>query len=251
MEEISNTELIKALQTQLSSLQKRIHELETENAKLSVQLSSCVCQKIVESDKTRVLDCSRPIERMKMLNFDENDAKSRSKEKVPDIRRDKMALHHLPKRHIALKVMYFGQRFYGFASEAQMDPTIEALQKTRLISSDKKDLQYSRCGRTDKGVSSAGQETAGSNGHSGESMAEESCGGEIDYVKILNRVLPQDIRIIGWSPAPTDFRARCLILLYFFLFPQVLEAKHYMAVLSSNKRKRTHVSVFKRKATLK
>lgn len=32
--------------------------------------------------------------------------------------------------------------------------------------------------------------------------------GEIDYVKILNRVLPNDIRIIGWSPAPTDFSAR-------------------------------------------
>lgn len=33
----------------------------------------------------------------------------------------------------------------------------KALQKTRLISGDKKELQYSRCGRTDKGVSSVGQ----------------------------------------------------------------------------------------------
>nr|GFC59333.1 tRNA pseudouridine(38/39) synthase isoform X2 [Tanacetum cinerariifolium] len=52
--------------------------------------------------------------------------------------------------------------FYGFASEAQMDPTVEselfkALEKTRLVLSDKKGLQYSRCGRTDKGVSSVGQ----------------------------------------------------------------------------------------------
>ncbi|KAI3459978.1 hypothetical protein Pfo_016641 [Paulownia fortunei] len=168
---------------------------------------------------------------MERQKLDENDVKNRSKEKVPDTRKDTMALHHLPKRRIALKVMYFGQRFYGFASEAQMDPTIEALHKTRLICGDKKELQYSRCGRTDKGVSSVGQvislflrsnlkETTGSNGYSGETFAEESCGGEIDYVKILNRVLPEDIRIIGWSPAPTDFSARfsCLSREYKYFF---------------------------------
>ncbi|KAL2902533.1 tRNA pseudouridine(38/39) synthase [Bienertia sinuspersici] len=32
--------------------------------------------------------------------------------------------------------------------------------------------------------------------------------GEIDYVKILNKVLPRDIRIIGWSPVPGEFHAR-------------------------------------------
>ncbi|KAK7295139.1 hypothetical protein RJT34_18043 [Clitoria ternatea] len=46
--------------------------------------------------------------------------------------------------------------------QAQMEPTVEselfkALEKTRLLVGDKKDLQYSRCGRTDKGVSSVGQ----------------------------------------------------------------------------------------------
>ncbi|XP_021285271.1 tRNA pseudouridine(38/39) synthase-like isoform X2 [Herrania umbratica] len=52
--------------------------------------------------------------------------------------------------------------FYGFASEAQMDPTVEseifkALGKTRLLVGDKKESHYSRCGRTDKGVSTVGQ----------------------------------------------------------------------------------------------
>lgn len=32
--------------------------------------------------------------------------------------------------------------------------------------------------------------------------------GEIDYVKVLNRALPKDIRIIGWCPVPNDFNAR-------------------------------------------
>lgn len=33
----------------------------------------------------------------------------------------------------------------------------KAFEKTRLLVGDKKESQYSRCGRTDKGVSSVGQ----------------------------------------------------------------------------------------------
>lgn len=32
--------------------------------------------------------------------------------------------------------------------------------------------------------------------------------GEIDYVRVLNRALPKDIRVTGWSPVPVDFSAR-------------------------------------------
>lgn len=129
-----------------------------------------------------------------------------------------------PKRYVALKVMYFGQRFYGFASEAHMDPTVEseifrALKKTKLIDRvDKKELQYSRCGRTDKGVSSTGQvialflrsslkQTRGNNEYAGDISPEESYG-EIDYVGMINKVLPKDIQVMGWSPAPVNFSSR-------------------------------------------
>lgn len=39
-------------------------------------------------------------------------------------------------------------------------------------------------------------------------------------MRILNRVLPKDIRIIGWSPAPVDFHARfgCLSREYKYFF---------------------------------
>ncbi|KAL6527233.1 hypothetical protein OROGR_016323 [Orobanche gracilis] len=259
MEENPNTELANLMQNQMESLKRRVHELETENAKLSLQISRCVCHKIVTIDKASVFDCTHSIEEMEGHTLHVNDAREIIKEKVTDKSRDKVALLHFPKRHIALKVMYFGQRFYGFASEAQMDPTVEvglpiikyacrmvlppshctlvkseifkALKKTRLISGDKKELEYSRCGRTDKGVSSVGQvislflrsnlkETAGISGYSGESFAEESYGREKDYVKILNRVLPKDIRVIGWSPAPTNFSARfsCLSREYKYFF---------------------------------
>ncbi|XVF63206.1 hypothetical protein PTKIN_Ptkin09bG0069300 [Pterospermum kingtungense] len=143
---------------------------------------------------------------------------------------------HHSKRYVALKVMYFGQRFYGFASEGQMDPTVEseifkALEKTRLLVGDKEESRYSRCGRTDKGVSSVGQvialflrsnlkETDADNKISGELIPEAQIEGEIDYVRVLNRVLPNDIRILGWSPVPMDFSARfsCLAREYKYFF---------------------------------
>jgi hypothetical protein len=33
---------------------------------------------------------------------------------------------------------------------------------------------------------------------------------EIDYVGVLNRALPDDIRILGWCPVPQGFSARCI-----------------------------------------
>lgn len=98
---------------------------------------------IVESDKTCELDCNQINEEMEMQILDENHVMNKSKEKVQgashilvyqknwlqpsyywfdtifdtlyvilsDSRSHKMGVHHLPKRHIALKVMYFGQRY--------------------------------------------------------------------------------------------------------------------------------------------
>jgi tRNA U38,U39,U40 pseudouridine synthase TruA len=38
---------------------------------------------------------------------------------------------------------------------------------------------------------------------------------EYDYVRVLNRALPDDIRVIGWSPAPIDFHARFVFSRFF------------------------------------
>ncbi|KAK4601605.1 hypothetical protein RGQ29_010963 [Quercus rubra] len=143
-------------------------------------------------------------------------------------------LNHHCKRYVALKIMYFGQRFYAFASEAHMEPTIEseifkAFEKTRLLVGDKKESQYSRCGRTDKGVSSVGQVIAlflrsnlkgtGVNNY-GDIVLEDQYEGEIDYVRVLNRALPNDIRVLGWCPVPVGFSARfsCLSREYKYFF---------------------------------
>lgn len=216
------------LRSQITSLQNRIKELEIENANLASQIAQCRCTKVEGQDSTNAIANSGVlVEETELLK--DGVGKSRKKRSND---RDSKRLHHLPKRYIALKVMYFGQRYYGFASDAQMEPTVEyelfkAFERTRLLIGDKKEAHYSRCGRTDRGVSAAGQVIAlylrsnlKAETNSAGVISEEEYEGEIDYVKVLNRVLPKDIRIIGWCPVPLDFHARfsCLSREYKYFF---------------------------------
>lgn len=64
-------------------------------------------------------------------------------------------------RHIALKIFYDGRRYDGFASQNETDNTVEsqlfyALTKSCLITN-RESSHYTRCGRTDKGVSASCQ----------------------------------------------------------------------------------------------
>ncbi|POO00302.1 Pseudouridine synthase [Trema orientale] len=206
----------------VNSLQLRVQELEAENAELSSRLSNCTC--FEKEKKTH----------SKSGKSDSKSTKNKLQQKKPGY--DTSVMNRQCKRYVALKVMYFGQRFYGFASEAQMDPTVEselfgALEKSRLLVGDKKESQYSRCGRTDKGVSSVGQVVAlflrsnlkkacSDHESSIEMVTREEYEGEIDYVRVLNRVLPNDIRVLGWCPVPIGFSARfsCLSREYKYFF---------------------------------
>ncbi|OAL45584.1 pseudouridylate synthase 3 [Pyrenochaeta sp. DS3sAY3a] len=181
-------------------------------------------------------------------------------------------------RLIALKFAYLGQKYNGFEHHRNNStplPTIEeevwkALVKTRLINpipteGDKTDYnridrktfaawdregadvnwegcEYSKCGRTDRGVSAFGQVIGvrvrsnkplpkfealqPSEETQGESLQEEASTlsedeseappkpfndltDEMPYIQLLNRVLPPDIRIYAWCPnPPPDFSAR-------------------------------------------
>ncbi|KAI3431913.1 tRNA pseudouridine synthase [Psidium guajava] len=208
---------VDALRSQIDSLQTRVNELEVQNARLSSQLSRCCCRK-VEDEISSAVDGGSVVDgNGKSTNVDK---KTRKKK---DFKTG--ILEHHPRRYVALRLMYFGQRFYGFASEAQLDPTVEseifkALEKTKLLVGDKKKSLYSRCGRTDKGVSSFGQVISlflrsnlrpkdTDDANSWELSTERDVlDAEIDYVRVLNRVLPKDIRVTGWCPVPIDFSAR-------------------------------------------
>lgn len=152
-------------------------------------------------------------------------------------------------RKIALKFAYLGAEYNGFehhSNNRTPRPTIEemlwrALKKTMLIFPEHKPGQsqdevcwdgceYSKCGRTDKGVSAFGQVIALRvrsaqplpNARSGQEMLEDTqVEGDVDeapfdpirdelpYIQLLNRVLPPEIRVLAWcADLPPDFSAR-------------------------------------------
>jgi tRNA pseudouridine38/39 synthase len=128
------------------------------------------------------------------------------------------------KRHIALKIAYLGWNYSGFASQENEDdfPTIEghvfrALLKAKLIS-DPSNCNFSKCGRTDKGVSGLGQVVSldvRSNFPKNTSSDiifnnnnEQKKIEEVPYIDTLNRSLPDDIRVLAWAPVEKDFSAR-------------------------------------------
>lgn len=148
-------------------------------------------------------------------------------------------------RHIALKILYFGWDYDGLAAQSDNENTIEfhlfqALTKTCLIECRSK-CNYNRCGRTDKGVSSFGQvvdlnirsnlideanpENVGlftPQDYTGPGEdSSKSADREINYVEILNRVLPDHIKVIAWAPAKQDFSSRfnCQSRSYSYIFP--------------------------------
>lgn len=202
-------------------------------------------------------------------------------------------------RLIALKFAYLGQRYNGLEFHPNNKtplPTVEeelwkALNKARLVFPNPNPLlapdepnwdgcEYSKCGRTDKGVSAFGQvvgirvrssrpveqiqrpaaledaETrSGGSSHptdleattssvvpvasfredatpippsANESASDEASSfhhinDELPYCQLLNRLLPPDIRILAWCPAPPpDFSARfsCKERHYRYFFTQ-------------------------------
>ncbi|CAK1546429.1 unnamed protein product [Leptosia nina] len=135
-------------------------------------------------------------------------------------------------RRILLKVLYFGWDYHGLAVQEDTAQTIEhhlfrAFTKTCLIQS-RETSQYHRCGRTDKGVSAFGQVisiTVRSKHPKSSQNLPESLSSEMPYCKILNRVLPKDIRAVAWMPIPEDtpeYSARfdCKKRKYKYYFPK-------------------------------
>ncbi|TRY98182.1 hypothetical protein DNTS_035006 [Danionella cerebrum] len=143
-----------------------------------------------------------------------------------------------PHRHVALRLAYLGWHYQGFAVQENTDNTVEArlfeaLLKTKLIQ-ERQTSNYHRCGRTDKGVSAFSQvisidlrssQFGGGLGVTLPTVAEHKAkdtADELPYVKILNRVLPPDIRILQWAPVETGFSARfdCQSRTYRYYFPR-------------------------------
>ena len=173
-------------------------------------------------------------------------------------------------RFIALKFAYLGQGYNGFEYHKNNEtplPTIEeelwkALVKSKLISPasgddaqpDWEGLEYSKCGRTDQGVSAFGQVVAlrvrsskpavppsqpeqeeQEQDHTAattDATAFEPARSELPYPQILNRLLPPTIRVLAWCPnPPPSFSARFACTerkyKYFFTNPCVLPSSSH------------------------
>ena len=173
-------------------------------------------------------------------------------------------------RFIALKFAYLGQGYNGLEhanGTITPLPTVEevlwkALRKTRLITvsdpasedfvrrAERRSFEpftiswegcdYSKAGRTDKGVSAFGQVVAlrvrsarpkrakpdGNEVDEGDEAYDEGwddIADEFPYVYILNSALPKDIRVLAWCPHPPpsfDARFSCRERQYKYFFTQ-------------------------------
>lgn len=204
-------------------LAQRVKELEAEVQKLRAQLKECGQTELEQSLTTS----PQPPGNSKK-------SKKGGKERPFDF-----SAH--PRRHVAVRLAYLGWFYQGFAVQDNTDNTVEArlfeaLLKTRLIQG-RETSNYHRCGRTDKGVSAFSQVITI------DLRSTQFCGGlgvtlpenadavaknkgaavpELPYVKMLNRVLPRDIRVLDWAPVAEGFSARfdCQTRTYRYYFPR-------------------------------
>lgn len=165
-------------------------------------------------------------------------------------------------RYIALKILYFGWDLDGLSAQVDNENTVEhhlfkALTKTCLIES-RESCKYNRCGRTDKGVSSYGQvvnlivrsnlidesDTNNVGLFTPHNYSQTSDEGErahslveLNYVDMLNRVLPEEVKVIAWAPVDKEFSSRfnCKSRSYSYIFPKgdldlesIREATNYL-----------------------
>ncbi|KAJ8706284.1 hypothetical protein PYW08_010910 [Mythimna loreyi] len=162
-------------------------------------------------------------------NLSEEDNNDIKKGKVDKKQLDFSKCHF---RRVLLRILYFGWDYNGLAVQEDTNQTIEhhlfqALIKSCLVQS-RETSNYHRCGRTDKGVSSFGQVISislRSKFPPSQQFTEQSIENEMQYCKILNRLLPKDIRAVAWIPIPDDMpeysaRFDCKKRTYKYYFPR-------------------------------
>ncbi|CUS49618.1 LAQU0S24e00430g1_1 [Lachancea quebecensis] len=135
-------------------------------------------------------------------------------------------------RFVAFKFAYLGWNYNGLAIQKEPTPLptvegtiLEAMNACKLVPSMvPQDYNFSRCGRTDKGVSAMNQVISlnvRSNLTKEEQQDKNNDDKEIDYVHILNQLLPDDIRISAvclHPPKNFDARFSCQNRHYRYLF---------------------------------
>jgi len=220
-------------------LQNKISRNDIENSLQSIQKQAQEIPKTAETKSDDKLNkhssCTRasknlnPVHSVKILQSNED----RNKEAISTKKQKLESMHNFRTRPIALLLAYHGQAHSGFTS-ATKDPNendnsveyyiFQALQKSKFILN-RSSCKYSRCGRTDKGVSANGQvisllvrsaipaeiteDNLPTNAFEHVKILNNTkVYQELNYPKILNYHLPSTIRVLGWSKVSTTFSAR-------------------------------------------
>jgi len=210
-------------------------EIVRKQKKASLDLENLSREELVE----KIYSLQKHVEQLR------NVIAKNSKSNLPEVQKEKKArkfdFSKFKRRHILLRIAYFGWDYVGFAVQEDTGKTIEselfaALLKTKLIES-RQTSNYHRCGRTDKGVSAFSQVISidvrtnlkeGVGVYTPEGFVEPENGNEavkdeLEFCTVLNRNLPDDIKVVAWSPCPNvEFSARfdCKQRSYRYFFPR-------------------------------
>lgn len=202
-----------------NELIERLIKLEDDNKKLQQDIT------LYQADEKSSIINNNNKKRSCIDDSNKSDKKSKKAKKTFDFSK-------YNKRFIALKFAYLGWNYNGLAlqKESTALPTVEgtileAMNKCKLVPSMvPQDYKFSRCGRTDKGVSAMNQVISlwvRSNLTDEEQKDPSNDSREIQYVHILNQLLPDDIRISAVSLRPPrgfDARFSCQSRHYKYLF---------------------------------
>lgn len=135
-------------------------------------------------------------------------------------------------RFVAFRFAYLGWNYNGLAIQKDKTPLptvegtiLETMVRCKLVPSMvPQEYKFSRCGRTDKGVSAMNQVISlkvRSNLTPEQQLDPSYDNQEIQYVNILNQLLPEDIRVSAVCLRPPkgfDARFSCISRHYKYLF---------------------------------
>ncbi|CAO3630204.1 unnamed protein product [Cunninghamella echinulata] len=185
------------------------------------QLIDCILL-LEKKNSTKVIQPSPSI----LFNYNNNnDNLINLKKKEKENEKKKFDMSKYPQHRVAFKVAYLGWNYLGFAAQKETDQTVEAelfkaLEKCKLINHPD-DCGFTRCGRTDKGVSGLGQvislnvrQQQQKDTHNHHQQQP------FPYIETLNSLLPKDIRVHAWAKVSPDFNARfdCISRTYKYMF---------------------------------
>ncbi|TMW56490.1 hypothetical protein Poli38472_006500 [Pythium oligandrum] len=209
------------------------------------ELRNSVGTKAVDDAVVKVLSDPSASSLLPGQRSNKRQKKGKKKEKV----KREFQMDNYAQRKVAIKFFYIGEKYDGFARQGHTDETVErymfnALVQTKMIK-DIDSSEYTRCGRTDKGVSAFGQvislKVRSNLPVNGKLLDHESIDEvppgvkfrvqmpkgdirnvtEVDYTVAINRALPDDIRVYSVVAAPSStFSARfdCDARMYRYFF---------------------------------